>query len=355
MIVPLHFKRFASLLPVALICGPSYARFLYWSRSSQLLDAQNVWQQFTQLSNPAFEWSLTHYPPGLTRQILCDFYAFAIDRVSGIAKHYDLSNNFYQLFLDKDLFYSCADFLNAADTLEDAQEHKANYLLNLINPQPGERILDLGCGWGGMLKRIYEKTGDRENLCGYTLSAEQKRWIDEQYGFKVELKDFITAEYGRESLDKIYSVGAIEHVPKSKLLPLSQTLARALSPTGRIVHHFFCQLSEFPPARLLFAGTEIFPSAELSSLKRHLKAFEQAGLQIVHHSVHDYRPTLVAWFNRLATNQEAAVELVGISTYNLYLCYLAEAWRLFDDRDLLLMRFVLQRRDVAPPNQSAFG
>lgn len=340
------FKWLPLLIPVTLIGGFSYARFLYWSRSTQLLDSQVVWKRFTQPNSPVVEWVLSHYPPGIVRQLLCNISARSIDRISGISKHYDLSNAFYQLFLDTDLFYSCADFLNNTDTLEDAQMNKVNYLLHLIDPQPGEKILEMGCGWGGILNRIYKRTGDKENLLGYTLSIEQKHFIDERYGLKVELKDFITTDYEPISLDKIYSVGAIEHVPKSELLRLSQKLAQAIKPTGRIVHQFFCQIGAFPPARLLFAGTEIFPGAELSSLKHHLDTFEQAGLKLIHHSVHDYRPTLKAWFDRLAENYEAAIELVGVQTYNKYLCYLAEAWRLFDDRDLLLMRFVLQRQDA---------
>ena len=97
------------------------------------------------------------------------------DRVKGIAYHYDVSNDFYRLFLDHEyIFYTCGDFLSNQDSIEVAQHHKANFILNLINPKPGERILDLGCGWGSMMKRVYEKTRDRENLYGYTLSVETK-------------------------------------------------------------------------------------------------------------------------------------------------------------------------------------
>jgi cyclopropane-fatty-acyl-phospholipid synthase len=339
-----ELKRLVLWIPLSLLCGLSYAKFLYWSSCSQILDPQRVWQRFTQPGHPWIDWMVDHYPPAPVRRWLSGFYARSIDRIAGIAKHYDLSNEFYQLFLDADLFYTCADFLSSTETLEAAQARKASYILSLVEPQPGEKILELGCGWGGLLKRSYERTGDRDNICGYTLSIEQKRWIDQQYGLNVEIKDFVTARFEAESFDKIYSVGAIEHVPQAELLPFSRKLASALKPTGRIVHHFFCQLAEAPPTRLLAAGVEIFPGAELSSLKRHLNSFEQAGLRVVFHSVHDYRPTIKSWFDRLVAHQDRAIQLVGVQTYNLYLCYLAEAWRLFNDRDLMLMRFVLQRQ-----------
>lgn len=340
-------KRFIIFLPELILFGPSFARFLFWSRSEDILDSQVVWQRFTQADKSYYEWFLRHYPPGFVRKLWADIYPALRDRVAGIAKHYDISNEFYRLFLDRRyMFYTCADFLDSHETIEDAQENKATFILNLIDPQPGEKILDLGCGWGGMLKKIYNITGDKDNLKGYTLSVEQKRFIDENYGFDVDLKDVITAEYGVDCWDKIFSIGCLEHTPKSELLPLAKKLAAAIKPGGKLVHHFFCQVDTVPPARLLVCGAELFPGVELSSLKEHLDTFEKAGLRTVHHSVHDYRPTLTAWFNRLVENQEAAIQLVGVQTYNKYLCYLAEAWRLFDDRDLMLMRFVLQQQNA---------
>lgn len=339
-------KRFLFLVPEALICGPSYARYMFWSKSRAVLDPQTVWDKFTTRGNALYEFLLTHYPPGFVRQFICDVYGSRLDRIAGVAKHYDISNDFYKLFLDKKyMFYTCADFLNSTDTLEKAQEHKANYLLSLIDPQPGEKILDIGCGWGSMMKKIYAVTGDADNLVGYTLAAEQKRFIEAEYGFKVEFKDFVTTDYEPHSLDKIYSIGAVEHIPKSQLLAVAQKLARAVKPNGRIVHHFFCQLNDALPSRLL-AGADVFPGVELAPLRHHLDVFEQAGLKVRHHSLHDYRPTLKAWFDRLVANEAEAIRLVGVQTYNKYQCYLAEAWRLFENRDLVLTRLLLQRQDA---------
>jgi cyclopropane-fatty-acyl-phospholipid synthase len=197
-----------------------------------------------------------------------------------------------------------------------------------------------------MLQKIYEKTGDKDNLYGYTLSREQKGFTDEKYGFRVEYRDFINTEYGQESFDKVFSIETMEHVRSCELLPLAVKLAKALKPKGKIIHQFFCQLGDVPPPHLRVAGLEIFPGSELSSLKKHLDSFEKANLKVTHHSVHDYRPTLKAWFDGLAANKESAIRLIGIRNYNKYLCYFAEAWRLFNDRDLMLMRFVLEPRSA---------
>ncbi len=342
-----ELKRYILLIAETIICGPSYARFLYWTRNRAPLDPQETWNRFTQPKGRLVEWLLANYPPPIVRQIFLNIYyrrsSDFKNHSAGISEHYDLSNSFYELFLDKKyMFYSAADFHERTDDLEDAQEKKANYIIDLIKPSPGEKILDLGCGWGSMLKKIYDEVGNTENIYGYTLSAEQKKFIDEKYGFKVELKDFITAEYEKESFDKIFSIGSIEHVRQCELLPLSQKLSKALKPNGKIVHQFFCQAEKVFPTRLLSVALLIFPGSELTSLKQHLDTFTRANLQVTHHSIHDYKPTLKAWFDRLVANQEAAIQLVGIRNYNKYQCYLAEAWRLFNDHDLMLMRFVLK-------------
>jgi len=342
-------RRFCFRAIATIFFGPCYSRFVHWMTSATPLAAEETWDRFTRPKGRIREWFMNHYPPPVLTRLFVELYyrrSFKFkDHETGISQHYDLSNRFYELFLDKGyMFYSCGDFLRDSDTLEDAQQNKANYLLNLIDPRPGERILDLGPGWGAMLKAIYEKTGDKENLYGYTLSREQKRYTDEKYGFRVEYRDFINTEYAPESFDKIFSIETMEHVRTSELPVLAMKLARALRPNGKIIHQFFCQLGDVPPPHLRAAGLEIFPGSELSSLKKHLDSFEQANLKITHHSVHDYRPTLKAWFDGLAANKEPAIRLVGVRNYNKYLCYFAEAWRLFNDRDLILMRLVLEPR-----------
>ena len=346
----LELKRFICLIAEAIFFGPIYSSFLHSISSTKPLDPRETWNRFTKPKGRFVEWLMNNYPPKIVRWLFLRFYYRRSrkfkDHAAGISYHYDLSHDFYELFLDKKYrFYSCADFLESTDTLEEAQENKANYILNLIDPKPGQKILELGCGWGGMLEKIYERTSDKENLYGYTLSSEEESFIDEKYGFHVELKDFVTTQYEEKSFDKIFTVEGLEHARECELLPLCKRLFNALKPNGKLILQLFCQMEDILPTRLLVAGFQIVPGAELTSLKKHLNIFEQANFKVTHHSVHDFRPTLQAWFDRLVANREAAIRLVGVRNYNKYQCYFAGAWRLFNDHDLILTRFVLERHE----------
>ena len=344
-------KRWLLLLPEALVFGLSFAKFKFLARSRQPLDAERAWRLFTK---PKGLMKLLEgiYPPDFFKRIGRRLYyrntRMFKDHAYGIAKHFDLSNDFYGLFLDRRyMFYTYGDFVKQNDTLEDAQENKADYIVRLIDPKPGEKILDLGCGWGGMLQKVYSVTGDKQSLVGYNLSKEQNKHIQERFGFRVEYRDVIATDYEEASFDKIYAVGLLEHVREGELPGLARKLAMAIKPGGRIVLHFFCQLDELPHPVLLVGGLDVFPGSELSSLKVHMQAFEAANFRITHHSIHDYRPTLKAWFERLVENRAKAIRLVGVQNYNRFLCYLAGAWSLFDIRHLLPVRVVLEPRAAA--------
>jgi len=333
----------------------SYARFAFLSRSPRPVNPQELWARVA-TPGPFIQWLEDVYPPGLMVKMVLFFYRWTFmyrHHAYGVEQHYDLSNAFYALFLDQRyMFYTCADFLTGDESLEDAQDNKAAHFVELLAPKPGERILDLGSGWGGMMQKIYEATGDKTNLVGYTLSHEQKRHVDERYGFRVELRDFITTDYEEGSFDKIFSIESLEAVRPNELLPLSRKLANALRPNGKIVHQVICQASTLPPPPLLTGGLAIFPGHELVSLKRLLTTFEDADLRIVRLFMLDYRPTLRAWFQRVADNAEEAVRLVGIRNYNRYLFYFAEAWRLFNTRDIFDVRVVLEPKRGAVPGQA---
>ena len=147
----------------------------YFTASPTPVDAEFVWRYFTQARHPLIEkLAVNSYPlPAQRRRILKRM----MDRshAAGIEYHYDLSNDFYRLFLDRDfLFYSCADFHAPGETLEQAQRHKADHLLSLIDPRPGERILEFGCGWGSMMRHIHAATGDRDNSSAIRSPANRR-------------------------------------------------------------------------------------------------------------------------------------------------------------------------------------
>ena len=141
---------------------------------------------FSSAIDPDFAWNLITCEKPLAYSFVCGHWPLRPlpwpllhakmkqDHALGIAEHYDVSNNFHELFLDRMyMFYTCADFPPGCQRLEEAQQIKADFILDLIDPQPGQKILELGCGWGAMLKRIHEHMGKNENIYGLTLSKEQ--------------------------------------------------------------------------------------------------------------------------------------------------------------------------------------
>lgn len=326
-----------------LIYGVSYGYLQFHIRSPQPLDAASTWTALTTELPRGLRWIRTAWPLGPLRPLLIAA-KMKQDHALGISAHYDVSNDFYELFLDKRfMFYSCADFHSSDDTIEDAQQHKADHILGLIDPQPGQKILELGCGWGAMLKRVYEHTGDSDNLFGITLSQEQANYNKEHNGFNVEYGNFITREYESEAYDVIYSIGAWEHVRQGEIPQLLAKLYAALKPGGRLVQHYFGRFTE-----QLIAGAACsqiyFPGSMGASFRFHRDAHEQAGFRIAHCSVHDYRPTLRAWYDNLAAHQDRAIELVGVRTYNRYMTFFPASWRYFEDGSGVVMRWVLEKQ-----------
>ena len=328
----------------AVTLGVPSASVNYFTASPTPVDPEFVWQFFTRPR------------PWLVEKILVDSYPLPMQRrriirrmmdrshAAGVEYHYDLSNDFYRLFLDNGfLFYSCADFRSAGETIEQAQLNKANHLLSLIDPKPGERILEFGCGWGSMMRHIHAATGDKNNLSGYTLSREQARHIEENFGFNVILDDIATADLGVAAYDKIYSIGAMEHIRPDEVLPLLKKLHAALKPGGRLVQHFFSLNGSDRLPTSMIGAQQFFPGSLLSLHSDHLAWARQAGFALTDDSEHDYCPTLRAWFDRLVIHRDKAIQLVGLQTTNKYLAYFASSWNFFDRKKATLHRLVLEK------------
>jgi cyclopropane-fatty-acyl-phospholipid synthase len=327
-----------------LFFGLVFAKHRFNARCDAPLDPERLWDRCVTPRSPVTRFIEASWPPkpliALGLLVLRRTPYFTMPSL-GIEHHYDISNEFFALFLDREyMFYSFADFHSDDETLEDAQENKANFILDLIDPKPGQRILDLGCGWGSMMKKVVSVTGDRENIRGYTLSRKQHEHV-EKLGFDVALEDLMTLEIPEASCDRIYSIGAIEHIRKAELLPFSKKLRRAIKPDGHVVHHFFCQQGNVPPPELIVL-LDIFPGSLLAAFDHHRKIFEEAGFRIAHHSIHDYRPTLRAWFDRLVANKDHAITLLGPRNYNRHLSYFAYSYRLFNEGHLIPNRYKLK-------------
>lgn len=334
--------RYSAFPLESLLYGPSYGWLKMMIRSPEPLAPEPTWRRITGYMSPSFNWVRQHYPPAFLRPALLAA-KMRQDHLTGISAHYDVSNDFYKLFLDnRYMFYTCADFPTGLETIEQAQTIKADFICNLIDPHPGEKILELGCGWGAMLKRIYETTGDKDNLYGYTLSREQVAYNDAHNGFQVEFRDFITTDYPAQYYDKIYSIGAWEHVRPKDIYPLMKKLNKTLKPGGRLVQHFFCRTEKQIPASAI-SGQIFFPGSLNAAYADHVRWNEKAGFKIQQRTIHDYRPTLRAWFDRLVSHRDEAIELVGVETYNRYLVFFPSAWRYFNDGVGMLVRWVMEK------------
>jgi cyclopropane-fatty-acyl-phospholipid synthase len=194
-----------------------------------------------------------------------------------------------------------------------------------------------------MLRRIHEETGDRSSLSGFTLSREQLSFNQHQGRFDVTLTNFVTTAYPESHYDKIYSIGAWEHVRPNEIPALLRKLFRAMKPGGRLVQQFICMPSDRLPTTVLIAEQTFFPGSALSSYRHQAQSWEAAGFAAVEQSIHDYRPTLRAWFDNLAANRDRAVSLVGVNRYNEFLVFFAGAWRCFKDCEGFVLRVALRK------------
>lgn len=336
-----RLQRLALFCSEILEKGPLYAIANYRIHSPVPLDANENW---TFWNSPKPSWLASwfrSYPSQEKRKSYLDLMLTQAHS-DGIEAHYDISNEFYALFLDKKYrFYTCAEFVNETDTLEDAQTHKAEYLRHLLKLKGDEQILDLGCGWGAMLKFLQD-SGHRGELSGLTLSKEQETYDTEQLGFKVSLKNFITEPFTSNSYERILSIGSLEHVKPQELEQVYQKIYDALETEGLAVHQFFSSESGAYPVSAI-ALQLFFPGSILSPHQAHLDAAQRAGFRITHDSVHDYQPTIRAWYERLVENKDQALDLVGLEVYNRYMTFFPFAWLFFQENQANLHRMVMEK------------
>ncbi|NEO28157.1 MAG: methyltransferase domain-containing protein, partial [Kamptonema sp. SIO4C4] len=219
--------------------------------------------------------------------------------------------------------------------------NKAEYLRTLLNLKGDEKLLDLGCGWGAMLKFL-QNSGHQGELHGFTLSKEQLLYARQELGLQVFLKDFVSDAFDHQPYDRIISIGALEHVKPHELARLYEKMYQALAPGGLAVHQFFSFEREAYPASAMVLQL-FFPGSLLVLHQEHLEAAEKAGFTITCDTLGDYKPTLQAWYERLAAQEAQALELVGLEIYNRYMTFLPIAWLFFQHGDANLHRLVMEK------------
>src|SRR6266404_3057037 len=261
-------------------------------------------------------------------------HSLAQDR-RAVTFHYDVSNDFYRLWLDRRMVYSCAYFESPNDDLDAAQEHKLDYLCRKLRLRPGQRLLDVGCGWGALLIHAAQHFGVRAE--GITLSEPQVRWARARIAeagltndIAIQLRDYreIGAN-GSELYDAIVSVGMAEHVGRERLPDYFRVVHRALKPGGVFLNQAIGEgIIPRPDNRSgSFIEHYVFPDGDTPPLPIMLRAAESAGFEVrdVENLREHYALTLRHWLARLEAHHAEALSFVDEMAYRVWRLYLAGA------------------------------
>ncbi len=274
-----------------------------------------------------------------------------------IQAHYDLSNEFFELFLDPSMTYSCAYFERDDMTLEEAEWAKIDLALCKCGLQPGQRLLDVGCGWGATLRRAVEKFGVR--AVGLTLSRAQAEYARERLAYlgdQVEVRLQGWEEFD-EPIDRIVTIGAIEHFREERYAAFFEKCYRLL-PAGApmLVHSIVYPEDEaFNKAGLefkhedvqfiQFINRKIFPGGQLRPASVICRYAESAGFRVTRlHSLQPhYARTLDCWAANLKNARERAIQLTSEENYEMYMKYLTGCGRYYRSGHVDLMQISLRK------------
>jgi cyclopropane-fatty-acyl-phospholipid synthase len=268
-----------------------------------------------------------------------------------VRHHYDVSNEFFALFLDESMTYSCAIFSRGAQSLEQAQETKLELVCRKLALEPGERVLDVGCGWGSFAIHAAREHG--VHVTGITLSEPQAALARERAADAgVEDRvDFRVADYRdplpREGFDAVASIGMVEHVGSANIDSYARRLSAALRPGGRLLNHGIARLRHTDAESGAFSERFVFPDAAPLHLSRIQAALERAGLETQHVEGFgsDYALTLRHWLERLESRPEEALRLAGPERLRVWRVYLRAARRGFERRFISVYQVLARRAD----------
>jgi cyclopropane-fatty-acyl-phospholipid synthase len=271
---------------------------------------------------------------------------------AAVTYHYDLSNDFFRLSLDRRLVYSCAYFQREEASLDEAQEAKLDLLCRKLRLREGERLLDLGCGWGALVLHAAERYGVR--ALGITLSepqAEVARQRIEAAGLghraTVEVRDYREIDEP-DGFDKIVSVGMFEHVGAALLPEYFRRVATLLRPGGVFLNHGIARLGA--ARRGLgssFVSRYVFPDGELVPLAATVEAAEAAGLEVrdVENLREHYALTLRNWVANLERRRDAAIAAAGEEAYRVWRLYMAGSAHAFAAGRLAIHQVLFAKPD----------
>jgi len=247
-----------------------------------------------------------------------------------IARHYDVSNEFYRLWLDPEMVYSCAYFRDAGQSLAAAQEDKLDYICRKLQLSPGQSLLDIGCGWGGLAIWAARRYGVQVH--GITLSRKQYDFAVERVrreGLEpqvlIELRDYRDLP-GDASYDRVVSVGMFEHIGIANFPLYFATIQRVLKPGGLFLNHGITNDTGWQRTAIThFINRYVFPDGELTRISEVCNAMEETGFAIldVESLRRHYALTLRRWIEALEGHRDDVVKQVSDATYLLWRLYMA--------------------------------
>jgi cyclopropane-fatty-acyl-phospholipid synthase len=247
-----------------------------------------------------------------------------------VRHHYDVSNDFFALFLDESMTYSCAFFSRDSSSLEAAQRAKLALTASKLDLHEGDRVLDVGCGWGSFALHVAREHG--VSVTGITLSEPQaqlarKRAAEAGLADRIDIRVMDYRELADEPFDAIASIGMVEHVGASRIDEYAHTLARLLRSGGRLLNHGISRLRAGDPEAGPFSERYVFPDAAPLHLSRVQAALEGAGLETVHVEGFrdDYAETVRHWQRRFDANLAEAERIAGPERVRVWRLYLRAA------------------------------
>ena len=270
-----------------------------------------------------------------------------------IHHHYDVSNRFYELVLGPSMTYTCAVFPTADATLEEAQEHKYDLICRKLDLQPGQRLLDVGCGWGGMVRHAAKHYGVK--AIGVTLSRNQAEWATQEIKrqglddvAEVRFSDYRDVPEG--DFDAISSIGLTEHIGVANYPAYFGFLRDKLKPHGRLLNHCITRNNSTGSAKAgAFIDRYVFPDGELTGSGTIVRAVENVGLEVQHHEnirVH-YAKTLQGWSENLVANWDECVAETSEGTARVWGLYMVGSRIAFEWDEIQLHHVLATKNDEA--------
>jgi cyclopropane-fatty-acyl-phospholipid synthase len=277
-----------------------------------------------------------------------------------ISHHYDVSNRFYELVLGPSMAYTCAAYPSAEATLEQAQEAKFDLVCRKLGLEPGMRLLDVGCGWGGMVRHAVRNYGVR--ALGVTLSAAQARYAADRLAAEglsgvAEIRHLDYRDVTESGFDAVSSIGLTEHIGPKNYPAYFRFLRSRLAPGGRLLNHCITRPDNQHPGipERGFINRYVFPDGGLTGSGAIVRAAEDEGLEVRHHENlrEHYALTCRDWCSNLSKNWDEAVAEAGRNTARVWGLYLAGSRLAFERNRIQLHQVLLT--NTGHEGHSGFG